>query len=145
MQNSREKGKFKATVKKHGYQGADCSAEQDIIEKSQFDPAPFHALGLRLQGMLVTERTLAYKDPFCEMVLDRNTYLGGTDYEIEIEYQADYEKEAVSLLKSVAKLLTNEGLIDKEEDFSNRIAQSTSKSHRFFVKKCKGACICNPF
>ena len=90
-------GLYKATVKKHNADGAECSIENDICEKTEFDPTVFNALGLRFQGELVTERLKLCDDVFCNAELDRNTYLGKTDFELEIEYSEAYKKKAYAL------------------------------------------------
>lgn len=91
-------GLYKATVKKHNADGAECSIETDICEKAEFDPTVFNALGLRFQGELVTERLKLCDDVFCKIVLDKNTYLGKTDFELEIEYSEAYKKKHLFVL-----------------------------------------------
>ena len=130
-------GFYKATVKKHNADGAECSIENDICEKTEFDPTVFNTLGLRFQGELVTERLKICDDVFCNAVLDRNTYLGKTDFELEIEYSEACKKKAYSYLDGIADLLFRyEHLQDKKELIS-RISHAKSKSQRFFEEKVK--------
>ena len=50
----------------------------------------FTDMGLKLQGELVTKRCIVFKDADCEVVLDKNEYLGHKDFELEIEYTPDH-------------------------------------------------------
>ena len=52
-------------------------------------------------GSLATVRRLSYQIEGVELALDRNDYLGVTDYELEAEYTGDYPEEVVSLLKGL--------------------------------------------
>lgn len=51
-------------------------------------------------GSLSTERYLSYSFKDVELCLDRNEYLGMTDYELEAEYTGEYPEEVIGLLKS---------------------------------------------
>ncbi len=128
-------GIYKATVKKHNADGAECSIETDICEKSEFDPTVFNALGLRFQGELVTERLKLYDNAFCKAVLDKNTYLGKTDFELEIEYCEAHKKKAGVCLENIANLLCRYGCVSDKKQFSARISRAKSKSQRFFEEK----------
>lgn len=135
----REKdGKFKTTIKKHDTEHPDCSTEEDLAEKMEFDPQIFNALGLHYQGELVTERIVMYKDSCAEMVIDRNTYLGYTDFELEIEYSKESEHIATTLLESIGKTLVEKELVTDLNAFMERVGQAQSKSQRFFEKKIGG-------
>ena len=92
-------------------------------------------LGLHLQGKLITKRMLIIKDAFCEVVIDRNEYLGYTDYEIEAEYISGYENRAEKYLESVAEHLVSAKLIDSAKNFLLRVGKGKSKSQRFFNRK----------
>lgn len=139
----REKNeKYKATIKYHDTEHPDCSSEEDLVEKSEFDPQIFNAIGLRYQGMLVTKRITIHKDAFCEMVIDRNTYLGYTDFELEVEYSKGSEQRAKELLKSVGETLVDEELVTDLSKFLKRVGQSGSKSQRFFERKQIGGGRC---
>lgn len=48
-----------------------------------------------LLGLLVTERTTFYIEEGIKVDLDQSSYLGMTDYELEIEYDSDKANEAV--------------------------------------------------
>lgn len=132
-------GKYKATMKSHISQYPDCSIESNLNEKSEFDPQIFNVFGLHYQGNLVTERAVLYQDSFCKMVLDRNIYLGHTDFELEVEYDRESEKKAKVLLEDVAEFLSVKEKLTKVNDFLSRVGKGKSKSGRFFerLKKLK--------
>lgn len=127
-------GKFRVTVKNHCMDQENCSHEVTITETTKFDASVFNARGLHLQGELITERTILYKDSFCEMVIDKNTYLGKTDYELEIEYAQGHEDRMMSLLTQVSvALLQFYTTITVEQ--MRFCSNPKSKSQRFFEKK----------
>ena len=129
----REKnGIYKTVIKNHGTKQTDCSIEVELAQVSEFDPQIFKALGLRYQGNLVTERIVVYKDSRCKMVLDRNTYLGNTDFELEIEYREGEEQHAQTVLKDAALALISYGLLNKTSELAARVSDDASKSQRFF-------------
>lgn len=51
-------------------------------------------------GSLATDRALSYRFDGVEICLDRNEYLGATDYELEAEYTGEYPSEVIEFLKS---------------------------------------------
>ncbi len=132
-----ENGKFKSTIKSHIGANSDCSIEKDIAFKDEFDPNAFSNMGLHMQGALITERIFLYKNDCCEMVLDRNIYLGKSDFELEVEYLENNEEMASQLLNVVARGLVDAGLISSEKEFLMRIGKSKNKSQRFFKQKLK--------
>jgi uncharacterized protein YjbK len=125
-------GKYTACVKNHNTNHCDCSMESNLPEDVKFDPHFFKTLGLQCQGELVTERIVIYKDSDCEIMLDRNVYLGHTDFELEVEYCQDSEQKAQKLIKSIAEYLTVTRHFEESESFLKRIGQGKSKSQRFF-------------
>ncbi len=129
-------GVYKATIKNHSVQKLDCSIEEDLAEKNYFDLNAFSSLGVHLQGDLVTERIVVFADNTCEMVLDRNIYLGTVDYELEIEYLLGFEEKATELLNEIISGLLRQGFAVSRDEM-----QSISKSARFFekLKESKGA------
>lgn len=127
-------GKFRATIKNHGVDHIDCSFESDLEVKDVFDPCVFETLGFHYQGELSTKRVLLHEDDYCKVVLDYNTYLNITDYELEIEYRAGFESEALDLFSHIAECLRTMQVISDEEDFLFRIDKGKSKSERFFER-----------
>ncbi len=132
-------GKYKATIKNHNTEQQECSTEVDLVEKLEFDPQIFDMFGLHYQGELVTDRVVIYKDSVCEVVLDRNMYLGHTDFELEVEYCRESEQRAQVFIESIAEyLVATEQLADVEE-LLVRVGKGGSKSERFFkrLESCK--------
>lgn len=129
-------GRYRVTIKNHQMNRDDCSHEATIAETTQFDVSVFYALGLRLQGKLITERTLLYEDAFCKVELDKNQFLGCTDYELEIEYAEGHVECVLAVLEQIAYALRSVN----EEITAKRMYVHTnaqSKSQRFFERKTK--------
>jgi len=132
----RKKGnQYKAVVKWHIGKNGSCSVEENLYEKDTFDAIGFEKMGLKLQGELLTVRTVIHKDEFCEIVLDKNSYLGYTDFELEIEYDQGHEEKALQHLKSIAMYFADANITNSEEAFMLRVNRSMSKSKRFFERK----------
>lgn len=127
-------GIFKATIKNHDFEHPECSIEVDLVEKSEFDPQVFNALGLRYQGDLITDRIVIYKDSTCEIVLDRNFYLGNTDFELEVEYCKESEGKAQKFIENIAEYLVVTGKLTAIDELIGRIGCGGSKSQRFFER-----------
>lgn len=132
-----KEGKSKATIKMHDTNNPDCSIEKTSVSYGELTFFSFETMGLKHQGSLFTERTMLYKDKFCELVLDRNSYLNHMDYELEIEYEASHESYAYKVLETVAKKLVLFGVNTNAEVFTSRIGKTESKSARFFALKLK--------
>lgn len=127
-------GQYKATMKQHTA-GTDQSTEAEMEIYAGLDNNAFTDMGLKLWGALTTHRCVLLKNPHLEVVLDRNEYLGHTDYELEIEYLPEYEKEARAVLKEVEKALQR-----KRSPIYNIgiFSAGLNKSKRFF-KRMKAA------
>ena len=109
--------------------------ESDFGYSMEYDPSVFYVLGLYCHGELVTKRRVFFKDNFCKAVIDRNTYLGCTDHELEVEYTAGSEQKAQLLLDEVAYALMYVGTSSGIDAFYERIGSGKSKSERFFERK----------
>ena len=126
-------GKYKATMKRHST-GKDQSTETEMEIYDGLESNSFTKMGLKLQGELITKRCIVFKNTNCEAVLDKNEYLGHTDYELEIEYTSEHEKDAQAILKIFRDMLTRrkcfliykEGIADPPK--------VPSKSNRFFER-----------
>lgn len=125
-------GKYKGTIKKH-FDNTDNSNEAEVRIQNGISDNEFVHMGLKLQGKLVTERCVILKDELFEIVLDKNKYLGTTDYELEIEYALGYDDAAQSILEIFIKVLSKH----KTSNTNYKSLQKVpSKSNRFFsVKK----------
>lgn len=127
-------GQYQATMKRHAA-GTDQSTETEMEIYAGLDHNAFTDMGLKLWGALTTHRCVLLKNPHLEVVLDKNEYLGYTDYELEIEYLPEYEKEARAVLKEVEKALQR-----KRSPIYNIgiFSAGLNKSKRFF-KRMKAA------
>ena len=123
-------GQYQATMKRHAA-GTDQSTEAEMEIYAGLDHNAFTDMGLKLWGALTTHRCVLLKNPHLEVVLDRNEYLGHTDYELEIEYLPEYEKEARAVLKEVEKALQR-----KRSPIYNIgiFSAGLNKSKRFFKR-----------
>lgn len=132
----REKGgRYQATIKKHNAEQAECSVEEDILSGTIFDALVFERMGLSCQGELITERTTVYIDSFCDVMVDRNTYLGHTDYELEIEYHKSNRGHAQIVLEKFAEMLVTAKVLKRADAFLKREGCGKNKAQRFFERK----------
>ena len=124
-------GQYQGTLKQH-LSNESKSEETEIDIQNGIYDNEFVRRGLTLQGVLTTKRYVVWKIFGCEIVLDKNEYLGHTDYELEIEYLPKYEKEANFLFHFLRSILDR-------HDRCRRIQEYTvpSKSSRFFKYKSK--------
>ena len=126
-------GKYKGTMKKHSFD-SDFSTEIDMDIQNGLEDNAFTTMGLKLQGELVTERCIILEDEVCEVVLDKNEYLGYTDYELEIEYNEAFEHYAERILNIMIDSLVHNSKSDSAQHTYNQIQQVPSKSKRFFQR-----------
>ena len=119
-------GKYEGTIKQHT-KNSDHSTETAVEVRDGIYDNDFLDMGLKLQGEVVTERCVIFKDSICEVVLDKNEYLGYVDYELEIEYSPNHEKTALYILQMY---------LDHKKTYSHN-SKAPSKSSRFFERKIK--------
>lgn len=129
-------GKYKATMKKHA-SGGDQSTETEMEIYNGLENNAFTEMGLKLQGELVTLRCVVIKDANCEVVLDKNEYLGHTDYELEIEYLSEYEKDAQEIYQVILDMLIRRKCFLAYEESYKPKSNVPSKSTRFFERRKK--------
>lgn len=126
-------GKYKATMKKHSGK-ADQSSETEMEVRDGIRDNAFIDMGLKLQGELTTHRCIILKYEHCEVVLDKNEYLGTFDYELEIEYLPEYEKDAQSIYRVILDMLTCRKCFLAYKESLKETPDVPSKSSRFFEK-----------
>lgn len=126
-------GNYKATMKKHT-SGGNQSTETEMEIHNGLESNAFTDMGLKLQGELVTKRCVVLKDTNCEAVLDKNEYLGHTDYELEIEYAPEYGNDAQAILKIFKDMLTRRKCFLAYKESLKDAPDVPSKSSRFFEK-----------
>ena len=127
-------GKYKATMKKHST-GEDQSTETEMAIYNGLESNAFTNMGLKIQGELITKRCVVFKDANCEAVLDKNEYLGHTDYELEIEYTSEHEKDAQAVMQLFRDMLTRRKCFLAYKESLMKIPSTPSKSSRFFDRK----------
>lgn len=132
----REKnGKFIATVKSHHVSGRDDNIEISGEVNSPFDTSFFTASDLCYHGCLTTERLIICPCNGIELALDKNRYFQFTDYELEIEYSENTEKEAENILQHLVNILHASEIPASFLSVVCRLNTSQSKSERFFARK----------
>lgn len=131
----REKnGVYTATKKIHNYAGADGSKEISVIVHDENDSSVFDIPDLILYGKMKTQRTIIYEDSYIEVALDANTYLGYTDYELEIERINDSQQQTEQMLWQLAHTLYGKDNIFIVNSFFDKINADKNKSGRFFER-----------
>lgn len=127
-------GKYKGTMKSHT-NDSDHSTETSIEVRNGIFDNGFLDMGLTLQGELMTDRCVIIKDEYCEVVLDKNSYLDSEDYELEIEYTSEHEKKAASILRVFKDMLLRRMCyLAYQESFATK-QNIPSKSSRFFERR----------
>lgn len=126
-------GKYRATMKKHS-SGGDQSTETEMEIRNGLESNAFTDMGLKLEGELVTKRCVVFKDTDCEVVLDKNEYLGHTDYELEVEYTQEHEKDAQAILNIFRDMLTRRKCFLVNKESLKDAPDVPSKSSRFFER-----------
>ncbi len=130
----REKdGEYIATIKQHT-PSPDCNVELSGPVADQYDDSFFNAYQVILHGKLETERLSVYLESGIVIVLDKNDYLGTTDYELEIEYPLGLGQEAYEQLNTIAIMLSESCCMRNEKAFIESSEHAASKSKRFFER-----------
>ena len=116
-------GHYTATVKVHSEQHSGESTEHSKAVRDAWDTSLFTPFGVSYCGSLMTDRTAKCPTGGIVIMLDRNTYLGTVDFEIEIEHAKEKRSEAEAVARQLAS----------EAGFELRPSR-LSKSERFFRK-----------
>lgn len=131
----REKnGEYTATIKEHNLGGEHSSIETSQKVKNRLDDSLFVEKGLSFQGSLTTERIYIVNDCDLKVSIDKNNYLGYTDYEIEIEYSPNEYVFAQKHIVYYEYLFCVVYKTTKLRDLQKRIKSAESKSERFFKR-----------
>ena len=122
----REKnGKLKGTIKHHLVE-KHCSVEKSFRVDSIPDILAYEEDLVYLFGDLMTCRTTFFLSDNVKIMLDRNEYQHCVDYELELEYPAEFFEGAEGIMFFLKKIIQ----IDRRD-------APSSKSERFFQKKEK--------
>ena len=153
-------GAYTATVKEHGYHAPDCfsetrecSLETSAPALNEYDTGLFADKNVVLQGSMTTERIVFADNNGLKAVLDKNKYLGLTDYELEIEYTPASTVLAEQLFDDIRTDLKLRFVNpdDKTGCRQRTAAGCESKSERFFKRLTEinttkeGMTLCYPF
>lgn len=129
----REKnGKYIATIKEHHEDGGNLERSENVLDER--DTRFFFGLGVSLCGSLHTVRSVVYKDDFCTVMLDKNSYLDLIDYEMEVEYVPGHEDDCEQVVNEIAEHLSKFFSVDTPAHFLARRKEAKSKSARFFER-----------
>ena len=128
-------GSYTATVKDHQKKWKDCSIETSHPVRDLWDDTCFRDMGLRFQGSMKTERTVFVLCSGIKIMLDRNQYLGVTDYELELEYKPRERVRALLEMEAIADCLTFHRGEATAFAFRKRFNQGKNKSQRFFEQR----------
>ena len=126
---------LKATMKEHVKGSMGKSEESSFMVYRVADIMDFYGHHLKNQGMLFTERTKLSVAGDVAATVDKNTYLGIEDYELEIEYDDINVFTAIDILEKIAEKLCYENFVSTPQQFLLRLAVSKNKSERFFARK----------
>ena len=123
------KGSFVATKKTHLANGV--SNEETSEATGPFDISQF-GKNVKLYGEMITHRTVLLNINSVVAALDKNTYLGTTDYELEIEYEPEQREEAERWLRYYADNVDSTLAGEDAVEFIFRLSKFKAKSARFF-------------
>lgn len=127
-------GRYEGTIKQH-IANTDKSMETDIQVRNGVTDNDFIDMGLKLQGVLTTNRHIVLRDSNYEVALDKNDYLGYTDYELELEYMTDRENDTNAALVSILDILPYRIFSLPPQEIILRCEKAQSKSERFFARR----------
>lgn len=129
-------GRYTATMKKHLAE-TDQNTEIEMTVRDGIRDNTFIDMGMKFQGELITQRCVVFKDSNCEAVLDKNEYLGHSDYELEIEYLPEHEAESQAIYHVILDVLTRRKHCLAHKASNNTRPDAPCKSSRFFERKKK--------
>lgn len=129
----REKnGVYIATKKRHTH-GSDASEEISMTVHCTPERFPLGNTTAAYKGSLTTKRSKLESNGV-DICLDKNSYLGKEDYELELEYCPGKEDIARKLITDISDVFVKNGLIPSRKVFLERIGKGGSKSERFFER-----------
>ena len=131
----REKNRIYTAVIKEHLPTVGLSKETVICTGESRDASVFEHMGLKSQGSLRTERTVLHSDDYIKAMIDKNIYLGCTDYELEVEYRPGCEEPAALYMQTAYELCLSNLGNPGTASFFERARSAKSKSERFFERK----------
>lgn len=124
---------FWATIKRHGIP---CGGSDERLVRVDGVPElfPLADFPIKYRGSLETKRTTLPYGAGVWIMLDRNSYLEQTDYELEIEYEQNRKESVWEAAAMLAAQLVKQGVCASTEEFFQRVGKGESKSRRFFKR-----------
>ena len=117
---------FEGTVKKHIFNGIHSESDEYDFPVQRL-PGSVYLQGKKLcfKGQMITKRKVYFLTEGILLCIDKNIYLGKTDYEMELEYTSEMAQEAERIKNTADTWLKN---------FSGQLREENlySKSTRFF-------------
>lgn len=130
----REKNhKYSVEIKQHNVDWDDVSIENCESVHKKYNDSFFRNIGLFCYGELHTERKILNFNNI-HLMLDKNLYLGTVDYELEIEYQVEFEKDAFRTIEMIEEALICGRILNCKGEFVIRVGSNKNKSERFFER-----------
>ncbi|MGN1081648.1 MAG: CYTH domain-containing protein, partial [Acutalibacteraceae bacterium] len=127
-------GRFKAVIKTHKTDGGECSREDSFPADGAGNAITVNGRSYNYKGTLITFRKIKKYNEKISLMLDKNEYLGVTDYELEIEYCRGCKSSAEDLLGKISELLKKHGALQSGLPPGERAYSAVSKSSRFFER-----------
>lgn len=124
---------FWATIKRHGIP---CGGSDEQLMRVDGVPElfPLADFPIKFRGSSETTRTTLPYGAGVWIMLDRNIYLGQTDYELEIEYEQSRKESVWEAATVLAEQLVKHGICASTEELLQRVGKGESKSRRFFKR-----------
>lgn len=109
---------LKGTVKTHGVDGdLRHSREQEFAVRTLPGSIVQGTETALLQGVLITERTEIPLRKHFTLMLDRSSYLGRVDYELELEFPRGSRKQAAQFIEELLRAIRGGPCCSKSERF----------------------------
>ncbi len=124
-----------ATMKTHKNTAFGISEETSFVVYSVAEVMDFFGFHLRKQGCLTTYRTNLKADFDILVTLDKNTYLGIEDHELEIEYDEEKCSLAYGFLRELSETMYFDSILRSQDELLLRAGTGKSKSSRFFERR----------
>jgi len=121
-----------ATVKMYPSYGGTTQREEQAL--GRWDTHLFSGLNVTFKGIVTTDRIPLFKDERYAVLLCKNTYLGATDYELELVYQLNSISHAIMFLETVALRLSSAFSDISVYSFFARGENEQSEAERFFER-----------
>lgn len=103
--------------------------------KDLADNQVFSEIGLNFQGRMMMLRYPVCKSGNYSISIDKNMYLGNTDYELSIQHYHNKEECSENGIDSIMAALYLSRIVENFKDITQRFEKNDSKNIRFFNYK----------